>query len=81
LRLQSENNPGDEEIGGMSRKTLAPIFDDPDRGLSNREFAAAIGVHPSTVTRYRAGKITIPVSISREWEIRGDRWYRKRSTP
>ncbi|TRU84804.1 MAG: XRE family transcriptional regulator [Microcystis novacekii Mn_MB_F_20050700_S1] len=61
----------------MSRETLAPIFDDPDRGLSNKGFAAEIGVHPATVSRYRSGKIAIPDRIAGEWEIRGDKWYRK----
>jgi ribosome-binding protein aMBF1 (putative translation factor) len=71
----------------MSAASLAPIFEELEEhvpaidaesdGLNNKDFAKKVRRHDSTISRWRSGKVKIPDDIAREWEIRGDKWYRK----
>jgi hypothetical protein len=75
----------DESIQGVSRATLAPIFEESDtvsneRGLSDQELGEVLGVSNIILRDYRVKGKKPPVGLMRklkEWDVRGDRWIEK----
>jgi hypothetical protein len=84
------NDTTDESTQGVSRATLAPIFEEVDnesdtvsnkQRLSDRQLAEVLGVSSTVISRCRVeGKKPRQRKIAAQleaWEVKGDRWVKK----
>ncbi len=87
-----ESISDDESPNGINKASKEPIFEasapEPDtvpdkQGLTDGELAEILGVNSSTLYRWRVkGTKPRPLKIAsklREWEVRGERWFKKKN--
>jgi hypothetical protein len=85
IRSIDTNDTVDESIQGVSRATLAPIFEEVDtgsdeRGLTDQELGEVLGVSNLILRDYRVKGKKPPAGLMRklkEWDVRGEGWVKK----